>query len=147
MRCVSHLARRIGFVLKIIIPGFGGSLDWRIRSRRRIGYFAQFQEHREGLVVLAPIADFEAMLEGEDAGGVGQAAKSDGGEDGSRPCGVAQYFAGLGHLQLETGGLNSPSAQQTPASGGHGLDQECFLGITRLKLEDERGGKFVVAAH
>jgi len=135
----------IGFARKIVIPGFGGELKGRIGRRGGIRGFAELQKHGEGAVVLAVIGGFEAMLKGEGSGVVGEGAKGDRGEHRSR-CGRR---AGLlkGHFQLKAGGLNSPHAQQTPAGNGHGLDQGCFCGIARLKLENESRGEVVEAAH
>jgi hypothetical protein len=147
-----RLSLGIGFVwrivvFKIVVPGFGGEQNGRkARSayiQARIGGFAQFQKHGEGAVVLAVIGGFGAVLEAEDAGVIGQAAKSDGGEDGSRSGGRVL----AGHLLLKAGGLNSPDAQQTPAGDGHGLDQEYFGGIAGLKLAAEGCGEVVKTAH
>src|SRR5579862_2454355 len=107
----------------------------------------QFQEHRGSLVVLAAFADFEAMQEGDDSGGVGHAAESNGGEDGSRARGVARFFADLRQPQIEADGLSSPGAQQTPAMRRPWSGPGVFPWNARLKLEDDRRGRFVVAAH
>ena len=52
----------------------------------------------------------------------------------------------MGHLVLKGGGLKSPDSQQPPAGRGHGVNQRCLNGITRLKLENERGSQIVEAA-
>jgi hypothetical protein len=100
----------------------------------------------KGVVILTVIGGFEAVLQGEGAGVIGQAAKGGGGEDCARSGGWGG-FRGAGHLLLKTGGLNSPHAQQTPAGGGHGLDQGCFGGVARLELAHESRGEGVEAAH
>ena len=119
--------------------------------RRGAGFwdFAQFQKFGEGAVVLAIKVRFEAMRSGERAGVLGQAAKGNGDEGGAGRDGRV-IAAGPGYLAAKGGGLNSPRTQQMPAGEGHGLDQSCFGGVTRLKFglkfEDESCGEGVIAA-
>ena len=83
------------------------------------------------------------MLKGQGSGVIGQAAEGGGGEDGSGAGGRIL----TGHLLLKAGGLDSPHSQQTPAGGGHGLDEGGFGGVARLKLAHESRGEVIEAAH
>jgi hypothetical protein len=96
------------------------------------------------LVELALVSGFEAELEGEDSGVVGEVAEGDGGEDGSSGEGRVR-FGGARHFEFEAGGLHAPEAEQTPAGGDHDLDQEGFGGVAGVELEGESGGEFVEA--
>ena len=129
----------IGFVLKIVLPGFsrevkGGSVaapgsELLFDAARSLRSMA-----RAWLYCRSYVASRRCWR---------AKAWEDGGEDGSGAGGRVLAR----HLELKASGLNSPHAQQTPASGDHGLDQRGFGGIARLKLEDERRGEVVEAAH
>jgi hypothetical protein len=140
---------KIGFGRKIAIWCFEGKLGGKMRRGAGFWDFAQFQKFGEGAVVLAIKVRFEAMRSGERAGVLGQAAKGNGDEGGAGRDGRV-IAAGPGYLAAKGGGLNSPRTQQMPAGEGHGLDQSCFGGVTRLKFglkfEDESCGEGVVAA-
>ena len=82
------------------------------------------------------------MLKRQGLGVVGHALKGYGREHGARSGGRIL----MGHLVLKGGGLKSPDSQQPPAGRGHGVNQRCLNGITRLKLENERGSQIVEAA-
>lgn len=140
----------IGFVLRIVIPGSGDELKGRIDWEAKVGSIAEFhgaqlQERRERTIVLAVIRGLITELQGEGPGVVSQIAKGDGGEDGSRTGGRIRVL-GSGHFQFKAGGLNFPHAEETPAGGGHGLDQGGFGGVARLELGEQRRREVVETA-
>jgi hypothetical protein len=79
----------------------------------------QFVEHVEGADDLAVVAGLVAIEEVETAGIVAECAEGHG---GASAWGV---FGGivLIHFDFETGTLNRPETQETPAADGYGLDQ------------------------
>jgi hypothetical protein len=86
----------------------------------------QLEKQRQRLMELTIVGDFEAKLEAAVAG--------------SASCRARAIF------QFEGGGLDSQRAQETPASGDHGLDQSSFSEVARLELEHQRCGEVVEAA-
>jgi hypothetical protein len=130
------------------VCGIGSGFHWVIRKCGRKGFpfgfslkipgrrsLSLFQKLGEGVVVLAIIDDFEAMLLDEGAGVVGQAAEGGCGEDGSGS--GFRVGAEAVHLGLKGCGLGCPYARQQQLGEGHGLDQGSFAGVGGLKLASE----------
>lgn len=142
-----ELAVFYSLVLEILIPGFREQGQGRLAGDFHVWRRTQFEKHAQRLIELTIVGGLEAKLERERVRGIGHGAEGHGGQDGSGGClGGFGFLARPSHLQFEGGRLDSPDAEQTPASGDHGLHQRRLGEAARLELERQRSGEVVEAA-